>query len=160
MKNFYAMKKNGFLLLLAWIAPLFSLQAQNAALGERVSEVKTETWLGGVRPMTAPLTVIAFFAASNPACVKSLEQLYALTEKSGERLRVILVTRDDDAKISPVVTPYLSPRFTVAFDTDGKIFKNFGVNYVPFSLLTDARNRVLGQGNSLHLTDKIVSSAQ
>ena len=63
MKNFYAMKKNGFLLLLAWIAPLFSLQAQNAALGERVSEVKTETWLGGVRPMTAPLTVIAFFAA-------------------------------------------------------------------------------------------------
>lgn len=110
--------------------------------------------------MTAPLTVIAFFAASNPACVKSLEQLYALTEKSGERLRVILVTRDDDAKISPVVTPYLSPRFTVAFDTDGKIFKNFGVNYVPFSLLTDARNRVLWQGNSLHLTDKIVSSAQ
>ena len=92
--------------------------------------------------------------------MKSLEQLYALTEKSGERLRVILVTRDDDAKISPVVTPYLSPRFTVAFDTDGKIFKNFGVNYVPFSLLTDARNRVLWQGNSLHLTDKIVSSAQ
>lgn len=160
MKIPYAMKKIGFLLIFASMALSFSTRAQNAALGERVSEVKSESWLGGIRPAMAPLTVISFFTASNPACVKSLEQMQELVEKSDGRLRVILVTRDDESKIAPVVTPYLTPQMTVAFDTDGKLFKNFGVNYVPFSMLTDTRNRVLWQGNSLQLTEKIVSTAQ
>lgn len=160
MKIPYAMKKIGFLLLFALTIPLFSSWAQNAALGERVPEIKSESWFGGIRPTTAPLTVVSFFTASNPACVKSLEQLHALVEKSDGRLRVIFVTRDDESKVASVITPYLSHQMTVAFDTDGKIFKNFGVNYIPFSLLTDTRNRVLWQGNSLQLTEKVISSVQ
>lgn len=134
--------------------------AQNAALGDCVSEIKSETWLGGIRPAEAPTTAILFFSVSNPACVTSLERLHALAEKSDGRLRVIVVTRDDEARVAPVATPYLSARMAVAFDTDGKIYKNFGVNYVPFALLTDARNRVLWQGNSLQLNETILSTAR
>ncbi|MDE6570573.1 MAG: redoxin domain-containing protein, partial [Alistipes sp.] len=107
-----------------------------------------------------PTTVILFFSVSNPACVTSLERLHAFVEKSEGRLRVIAVTRDDEARVAPVATPYLSMQMTVAFDTDGKIYKNFGVNYVPFALLTDARNRVLWQGNSLRLNETILSTAR
>jgi len=155
------MKKQGFFgLLLAWTISFFPLQAQNTALGQKVSEIRSETWLDGVHPASAPLTVLTFFTASNPVCVKTLEHLHALTEKADDRLRVIVVTRDDEAEMAPVMVPYLSPRMTVAFDADGKIFKSFGVSYVPFSLLTDARNRVLWQGNPLRLTEAIVSTAQ
>lgn len=159
MENACVMKK--FL----WIAILLCFgrglaSAQNAALGERVPEIKSETWLGGIRPDEAPSTVILFFSASNPACVTSLERLHALAEKANGRLRVIVVTRDEEARVAPVATPYLSPRMTVAFDTDGKIYKNFGVNYIPFALLTDTRNRVLWQGNSLHLNETILSTAR
>lgn len=155
------MKKTFLLIGLVFLMnALLSAQAQNAALGDRVPEIRSETWLGSIRPATAPTTVIAFFTVSSPACVKSLEQLHALTEQSGDRLRVIIITRDDEAKTALVVSPYLSPHFTVAFDTDGKIFKNFGVNYVPFGLLTDSRNRIVWQGNSLQLNERIVSTAQ
>ena len=158
------MLKNGlFILVLSIVtvgSALHPVQAQNAALGERVPEIRSETWLGDIRPAAAPATVIAFFTASSPACLKSLEQLHRLVEKSDGRLRVILVTRDDETHAAAAITPYLSPRFTAAFDADGKLFKNFGVNYVPFSVLTDARNRVVWQGNSLHLTEKIVSTAR
>ncbi len=155
------MKKQGFFwILLVWTLSVFPLRAQNAALGQKVPEIRAEAWLDGVRPASASLTVLTFFTVSNPVCEQTLEHLYALTEKADNRLRVIIVTRDDEAKTAPVMAPYLSPRMTVAFDTDGKIFKSFGVDYVPFSLLTDAKNRVLWQGNPLRLTEKIVSTAQ
>ncbi len=155
------MKKQGFfLLLLAWTVSVFPLRAQNAALGQKVPEIRAEAWLDGVRPASAPLTVLTFFTVSNPVCEQTLEHLHALTEKADERLRVIIVTRDDEAKIASVMASFLSPRMTVAFDADGKIFKSFGVNYVPFSLLTDAKNRLLWQGNPLRLTEKIVSTAK
>ena len=141
-------------------ATLHPALAQNAALGERVPEIRSETWLGDIRPTSAPSTVIAFFTASSPACLKSLEQLHRFVESADGRLRVILVTRDEPTQAAAAITPYLSPRFTAAFDTDGKIFKHFGVNYVPFSVLTDARNRVVWQGNSLQLTERIISTAR
>lgn len=155
------MKKGGFLLvLLLWTAVLVPLRAQNTVLGERVSEIRSEKWLDNVQPVAAPLTVIAFFTASNPACVKSLAHLHDLAEQLGKRLRVIAVTRDPVEQAGPVAAPYLSPRMTVAFDPEGRIFKNFGVNYVPFSMLVNERNRLLWQGNSLQLTESIVSTAQ
>ncbi|MDE5851924.1 MAG: hypothetical protein K2H25_03945 [Alistipes sp.] len=89
-----------------------------------------------------------------------MERLHALVEKSEGRLRVIAVTRDDESRVATVATPYLSAQMPVAFDTDGKIYKNFGGNYVPFALLTDARNRVLWQGNSLQLNETILSTAR
>lgn len=148
-----------------WIAIVLwfgcgSASAQNVALGERVPEIKCETWLGGVRPAEAHATVILFFSASNPACVTSLERLHALSEESDGRLRVIVVTRDDEARVAPVATPCLSERTVVAFDADGKIYRNFGVDYVPFAVLTDARNRVLWQGNSLRLNETVLSTAR
>lgn len=155
------MKKQGFFLLLfVWTISFFPLRAQNAALGQKVPEIRAEAWLNGVRPASAPLTVLTFFSVSNPLCGQTIEHLYALMEKTDNRLRVILVTRDDEAKIAPVMAPYYSPRMTVAFDADGKIFNSFGVNYVPFSLLIDLRNRLLWQGNPLRLTENIVSTAQ
>ncbi len=155
------MKKQGFFwLLFVWTISFFPLRAQNAALGQKVPEIRAEAWLDRVRPAPAPLTVLTFFTVSNPVCEQTLEHLHALTDKEDSRLRVIIITRDDEAKIAPIMAPYLSPRMVVAFDADGKIFKSLGVNYAPFSLLVDARNRMLWQGNPLRLTEKIVSTAQ
>ncbi len=153
-------KQRFFLLLFVWTISFFPLRAQNAALGQKVPVIQAEAWLDGVRPASAPLTVLTFFTVSNPACEQTLGHLHALTERADNRLRVIVVTRDDEAKIAPLMAPYLSPRMSVAFDAGGKIFKSFGVEYVPFGLLIDARNRVLWQGNPLRLTEKIVSTAQ
>ena len=75
--------------------------AQNIALGERVPELKIQTWLDNRQPEPAPTTYIEFFHSTNPACKTSLERLKEITGKSGTKLRVIIVTKEDPAKIAP-----------------------------------------------------------
>ncbi|MFQ7047252.1 MAG: hypothetical protein ACLRR1_00525 [Alistipes shahii] len=79
--------------------------AQNIALGERVPELKIQTWLDNRQPEPAPTTYIEFFHSTNPACKTSLERLKEITGKSGTKLRVIVVTKEDPAKIAPLLRP-------------------------------------------------------
>lgn len=96
------MKKVLLTLLLALALPVAAAVAQNIALGERVPEVKVPAWLGGEKPAATPrLTYVEFFHSSNPACTASLEQLRAITDKLGAKLRVVVVTRETRRKYLP-----------------------------------------------------------
>ena len=107
------MKKVLLTLLLALALPVAAAVAQNIALGERVPEVKVPAWLGGEKPAATPrLTYVEFFHSSNPACTASLEQLRAITDKLGAKLRVVVVTRENEEKISPLLSPFLSSHWT------------------------------------------------
>ena len=108
--------------------------AQNIALGERVPEVKVKEWIRGGKPAATPgLTYVEFFHSSNPACTASLEQLRAITDKLGAKLHVVVVTRENEEKIAPLVSPFLSRHISVALDTGGRIFS---VSYTHLTLPT------------------------
>lgn len=147
------------LLLLALAVPAFGA-AQRIALGERAPEVRPAAWLGGRQPLGADMTYVEFFAESNPACRTSLERLKELTSKLGTKLRVIVVAREKEERLAPLLAPYLSPHIAVALDPEGKVFAAYGVSYVPFGVLTDARNRALWMGNSLQLTEQVIEQSK
>ncbi len=132
--------------------------AQNIALGERVPELKAQAWLDDRQPAPAPMTYIEFYHSTNPACKTSLERLKELTGKLGTKLRVIVVTKEDAAKIAPLLRPYLSERLTVVLNAE-KNFTAFGVTYLPFGVLTDAKNRALWMGNSLQINEKLIEQS-
>ena len=141
------MKKVLLTLLLALALPVAAAVAQNIALGERVPEVKVPAWLGGEKPAATPrLTYVEFFHSS-------------ITDKLGAKLRVVVVTRENEEKISPLLSPFLSRHISVALDTGGRIFSAFNVQYVPFGVLVDSRNRALWMGNSLQLTPEIIEKS-
>lgn len=129
--------------------------AQNIVLGDRVPELKISKWLDDNQPEAAPATYIEFFHSSNPACIASLKRLKEITDKTGAKLRVIVVTKEDAAKVTPLLRPYLSKRIGAALGTE-KAFTAFGVTYVPFGVLTDARNRATWMGNSLQFNEKLI----
>ena len=149
------MKHAVLLLLFALAAPFCDLGAQNIALGERVPEVKNPVWLDGHQPAQAPTTYIEFYHSSNKTSAASLEQLKKLSDKSGAKLRVIVVAKEPADKVGPLLRPYLSPRMAVALDTSGKGFAAFGVTYVPFGVLIDGKNRALWMGNSLQMNEQL-----
>lgn len=154
------MKKVLLISLLALAVPFAAATAQNIALGERVPEMKVSAWLRGQKPAaTPPLTYVEFFLSSNPACITSLKQLRALTDKFGTKLHVVVVTQEKEDKIVPLLTPFLSPHISVAMDAGNRIFTAFGVQYVPFGVLVDAKNRALWMGNSLQLTPAIIEKS-
>ena len=107
---------------------------------------------------TGPTTYIEFFHSTNPACKTSLERLKEITGKSGTKLRVIVVTKEDPAKIAPLLRPYLSERISVGLNAE-KSFTAFGVSYLPFGVLTDAKNRTLWMGNSLQINEKLIEQS-
>ena len=53
--------KRVWLILLTTLGCIATTQAQRVVIGERVPELKADTWLGGVRPSAAPLTYFEFF---------------------------------------------------------------------------------------------------
>ena len=149
------MKKVLLILSFAAVAAAGGAAAQNIVLGDRVPELKISKWLDDNQPEAAPATYIEFFHSSNPACIASLKRLKEITDKTGAKLRVIVVTKEDAAKVMPLLRPYLSKRIGAALGTE-KAFTAFGVTYVPFGVLTDARNRATWMGNSLQFNEKLI----
>lgn len=149
------MKKALLILSFALASAAGSATAQNVVLGDRVPDLKVPKWLDDRQPAAAPATYIEFFHSSNPACVTSLDKLKKLTGKLGTKLRVIVVTKEDPAKIASLLKPYLSQQIGVALGAE-KGFTAFGVTYVPFGVLTDAKNRAVWMGNSLQFNEKLI----
>ena len=71
-------------------------------------------------------------------------------------IRDSIITQEDSEKIAPILTPYISERIGVALDHDKKVFGSFGVDFVPFSVLIDAKNRVLWMGNPQSMTSSFI----
>ena len=82
---------------------------QNIALGERVPELKVQTWLGRTAATQPALTYVEFFHSSNPAAHRVARTApKAITDKLGAKLRVVVVTRENEEKIAPLLSPFLS----------------------------------------------------
>ncbi len=153
------MKKALLILLSVWILSPSEAEAQNIILGEKVPELKAAGWIDNRHPAPAPITYVEFFHSSNPACINSLKRLRALATKPKSDLRVIVVTREDTARIASMLRPYLSERVTATIHAD-RGFSAFGVTYVPFGVLIDARNRALWMGNSLQFNEKVIEQSK
>ena len=150
--------KKTILITLAAMAFGAAASGQEIALGERVPEFRIAAWLDDRQPEAAPLTYIEFFHSSSPAGVKSLERLRDLSRREGERLRIVVVTREQHEKVARMLRPYLSERISVGLNAE-KSFTAFGVSYLPFGVLTDAKNRTLWMGNSLQINEKLIEQS-
>lgn len=151
--------KKALLILLAVCGLGISLaQAQNIILGEKVPDLKPAGWIDNRHPAPASITYVEFFHSSNPACLRSLKRLRDLATRSKPAMRVIVVTREDTARIAPLIRPYLGQRVSAAVHAE-RGFAAFGVTYVPFGVLIDSRNRALWMGNSLQINEQIIEQS-
>lgn len=130
--------------------------AQNLALGERVPEMKHTVWLDGHRAEPSAATYIEFYHSANEMSDAALERLCRLCDDAECDLRLIVVTKEPVARIAPLLRPYLSPRIAVALDTAGRGFELFGVSYLPFGVLVDAKKRTLWMGNTLQMNKQLL----
>ena len=92
------------------------------------------------------------FSASEPSR-KRIPVLDDLARRQAGKVSVVLLSREGADKIVPLFegTNYA---FAVALDDEGKTFDAYGVKFVPFSVLLDAKGRVLWFGNSSRLTSQ------
>lgn len=154
------MKKAILLILAALLLPLAATRAQNIALGDRVPELKVQSWLDDKTPAQAERCFVNFFHSANQASVNSVKRLKEISRQMGPRLKVVIVAYEGEEKVAQFLRPYLSENFGVAFDPEGKLYKGYGVNYIPFGMLLDAKNRLLWLGNSLQITTDLIEKSK
>lgn len=152
------MKKIAAILVVLTLA-VSAVRAQQVVPGQNVPKLKAAGWLDNRIPAEAQLTYIEFYHPSNPGCIRSLERLCKLVQEQAPRLRLVVVTQACDEQTAKQLRPLVNKNVGVVLDPDRVWFQTFEVQYVPFGVLYDARNRVLWMGNSLQLTAETIADA-
>lgn len=151
------MKKFVILTLLSFTTVL-ALKAQKLVIGEKAPDLKVKEWLSEKPSGGNQAELIEFFHTSSKQCSSRLAILNATAQKYAGKLTVILVAKEPADKIRPAVSPG-NKKFATAIDDAGKTFENYGVQFVPFSVLVDKKGKVVWFGNPSSLTDDTISKA-
>lgn len=137
---------------------MMAAMGQNVALGERTPELRIRSWMDDREPVSGRTTLLVFFHSASRPSVESLDPIRVLGAKFGDRLNVVILTKEDDAAIRALVAPYAKGNVTVAFDDEGRSFAAYNVQYLPFGVLVTAKGRALWMGNPRQLTEAIIES--
>jgi hypothetical protein len=159
MENIQRMKRLLFSLS-ALLTLTVGAQAQRLIIGEKVPEVRIARWQNERAPVVAGRAyLLDFFVSSNEQNVANLPRLEAFQEQYGERLNVIVVSREALEQIAPLFPADKRYSFYVGVDDGEKTFGGYGVRFVPFAALVDARGRLVWTGNVAALTRDIIEKA-
>lgn len=134
-------------------------QAQRLVIGEKAPDIRVSEWLNNRAPASMDKAIlIDFFHSSNEQCVKELDIVNELNKTYGNRMNFIVVTRESLDKVTPFVNGK-GYGFYIGTDGEGKTFGNYAVRFVPFSVLIDARGRLVWTGNLSSLTKDTIEKA-
>ena len=150
------MKKILLSILLSALA--FAAQAQRLVIGEKAPELRIAEWVDGKAAAAGKARLIDFFHSSNAQSIGNLEKLNTLAGTYGEKLNIIVVSQEGMEKFQPFVSGK-DYAFYAGLDEGGKTFSAYGVRFVPFAALVDARGRLVWTGNIANLTDDTLQKA-
>jgi hypothetical protein len=130
---------------------------QRLVIGEKTPEIRVAGWQDGRAPGAGAM-LIDFFVSSNPQCVANLDKLNAIRGSYGNRLQVVLISREGSA-VTQSFTAGKGYDFRIGEDDAGETFSAFNVRFVPFAALVDTRGRLVWTGNVATLTDETIERA-
>lgn len=133
--------------------------AQKIIIGERAPELRIEEWLDGKPQNENKARLIDFFYSSNKGVDSHLRTVADLAKNYGSKIDVIVVCYSKPSKeVESKLRQRLS-NYYVGVDEQGRSFKNFAVQYVPFSVLIDAKGRVRWSGNPDSLSGEQIANS-
>ena len=143
--------------VLALMCVMFTASAQRLVSGEKVPKLTVSKYIYGGHPDRGRPVLVEFFVTSGSQSALQIETLSAFAERYRGKIDVVLVSGDDEAATRSFFSGE-APRFSVAIDSDGRSFSDYGVRYVPFSVLVDERGGYVWQGRSKSIPDNVISS--
>jgi hypothetical protein len=153
------MKRVAFIVSILSLLILISHRAtaQRVALDERIPKIKCSHWLDNKQPQKSNYTYIEFAHSRTVPCLRTFLKMQDDNAIFGENMRAIIITKESPEQISKTLRESVTDYVNVAFDTNGEIFKQFGVRYVPFGIIIDHKRRALWFGNPATLNEDFFS---
>lgn len=142
------MKKAILMLALGFMC--VKVEAQRLMVGNRAPDMKVQQWyqnkaIGGTLPR-----YVEFFSINSKPSLDRVGEVERLAKQYADRMGVAILLRESAEEVGSQLTP---AGYHVGFDHEGKSFKNYEVNYLPFAVILDRKNNLLWFGNPSTLTD-------
>lgn len=106
----------------------------------RLSGVKSEVKLSSYRGKPV---YVDFWASWCGPCRKSFPWMNGMQEKYGNKIKIIAVNLDQDRAEADKFLAQNPPKFTIAFDPEGKTAEAYKVKAMPSSYLIDSAGRIV-----------------
>lgn len=146
------------ILLFASVSAFVSVFAQKRmAVGDKTAGITATEWLKGFSPSNVPV-YINFFSLNSAQSKDEMQQFEHFAAAYKDKIAFVLITKDEKEKMKGYLEG-TAPSYSVALDGNGQTFGDYGVMYVPFGVLIDAKGRFVWQGKTSQLNDQILEKA-
>ena len=152
------------IVLLCLLAATASLAAEKklwakSFLNQKAPELIVEKWLTKEPDRKGKFVLIDFWATWCGPCRKAIPELNALHKKFGDKLVVIGISDEPEAKVKSMTTPGIE--YFSAIDTQARTKKAVEVKGIPHVLIIDPQGIVRWEGfpllDGFELTEKVVA---
>ena len=144
-----------YIILFAILCSTTAALAQNVIIGDKIPKIKSNAWLMDAEPDSAPYTCIIFYHSESDLCNTALRNLKQLCCEYKGQFNIIIVTKEDYSVAGVSLTSALDNYSGVLFDNEGRVFRDFGVKFVPFCVIYNSHREALWCGNATTLNINI-----
>lgn len=149
------MRKLMLLTIFAMTIALSAL-AQRVLVGEKAPEIKTKEWGDSGKPsLNNTPYIVHFFVLSSPTGLDMISSADQVAQKHKGKINVVVMTRDEPTKVKENLKGKTFTLF-LGFDDENRTFTAYNIKFVPYSVLVDAKGRVVWCGNTAQLTTAII----
>ena len=128
-------------------------------LNQKAPDLVVEKWLTKEPNRQGQFVLIDFWATWCGPCRKAIPELNALHKKFGDKLVVIGLSDEPEAKVKGMTTPKMD--YAVAIDTQARMKRAVGVTGIPHVLIIDPQGIVRWEGfpllDGFELTEQVVA---
>lgn len=130
-----------FAILLFMVATTVGTQAQSIRLGEPVPSLSLQSSIDETLAIYNRDYVCLIFAHSeSKPCVDALRNFAPTAEAISKQCAIVVITSESELD-REVITERLGVEdYILAFDSQGRTFKAFGIHYVPFAVIYRTKN--------------------
>ncbi len=150
------MKRLSFLIVTA-LAALFAVQqlsarASKSNVGTVIPELKLQ-FSGKAPDLKGKPYVLEFWATWCPPCRTSIPHLNELNKKYKDRGLTFIGATDEDRQTVRSFVKDVPIDYTVAFDSNGKLNKSFGIEGIPHAMIVNNEGKIVWEGHPMSMKE-------
>lgn len=130
-----------FAILLLMVATSVGVHAQSIRLGESVPALSLQSSIDETLAIYNRDYVCLIFAHSeSQPCVDAIRNFAPTAEAIGKQCAIVVITTENELDKEAVAERLGAEDYILAFDSQGRTFKSFGIHYVPFAVVYRTKN--------------------
>lgn len=143
------------IIIFALLCSTTAALAQNIIIGDKIPKIRSHAWLMDAEPDSAPYTCIIFYHSESDLCNAALRGVKQLCREYKGQFNIVIITKEDYSVAGVSLTSALDNYSGVLFDNEGRIFRDFGVKFVPFCVIYNSHREAVWCGNAATLNINI-----